>query len=121
MPIPGQPAHKAGHEKQEPPPGSIAVIFVSRRTAVDDEGYAEAAAEMEAAVRASPGFLAMDSAARAEDGTGITICYWTDEAGVAIWREHERHTEVRAEGRRAWYHWYKVIVARVERGYAWSR
>jgi len=121
MPIPGQPAQKAGYERQEPPRGSIAVIFVSRRTADDEPGYAEAAAEMEAAVRASPGFLSMDSAARAEDGTGITICYWENEDGVAAWREHERHTEVRAEGRRAWYDWYKVVVARVERGYAWSR
>ena len=105
----------------EPPPGAIAVIFVSRRTADDDEGYAAAAAEMEEAVRASPGFLGMDSAPRSEDGTGITICYWEDEAGVAVWREHERHTEVRQEGRLRWYHWYKVIVTRVDRGYASSR
>lgn len=105
----------------EAPPGSIAVIFVSRRTADDDEGYAAAAAEMEAAVRASRGFLGMDSGARSEDGTGITICYWEDEAGVAEWRAHERHTEVRQQGRDSWYHWYKVVVTRVDRGYAWSR
>jgi heme-degrading monooxygenase HmoA len=105
----------------EPPPGSIAVIFISRRTAEDDAGYAAAAAEMDEAVRASPGFLGMDAAARSADGTGITICYWQDEAGVAFWREHERHTEVRQQGRSSWYHWYKVIVTRVERGYAWTR
>ena len=105
----------------EPPPGSIAVIFVSRRTETDDAGYAAALAEMEAAVRASPGFLGMDSAARSDDGTGITICYWEDEAGVASWRDHERHTEVRQEGRRSWYHRYKVIVTRVDRGYVWTR
>jgi heme-degrading monooxygenase HmoA len=105
----------------EPPKGSVAVIFVSRRTEADDAGYAEASAEMEAAVRASPGFLGMDSGARSEDGTGITICYWEDEAGVAVWRAHERHTEVRQEGRRNWYHWYKVIVTRVDRGYVWTK
>ncbi len=105
----------------EAPPGSIAVIFVSRRTPDDEVGYGAAAAEMEAAVRASPGFIGMDGAARTADGTGITICYWEDEAGVAFWREHERHTEVRAHGRSHWYDWYKVIVARVDRGYAWSR
>ena len=104
----------------EPPPGSIAVIFVSRRTAEDEAGYAAAAAEMEAAVRSSPGFIGMESAARSEDGTGITICYWEDEAGVAPWRAHERHIEVRQEGRRRWYDWYKVTVARVDRGYGWS-
>ena len=105
----------------EPHPGSIAVIFVSRRTNLDEPGYAAAAAEMEAAVRASPGFLGMDSGLRREDGTGVTICYWEDEAGVEAWRAHERHTEVRQEGRRAWYHEYKVIVTRVERGYSWTR
>ncbi len=105
----------------EPPPGTIAVIFVSRRTAEDDPGYAAALVEMEAAVRASPGFLGMDSAARSPDGTGITICYWEEEAGVAAWREHERHTEVRQQGRTSWYHWYKVIVTRVDRSYAWRR
>ena len=104
----------------EPPPGAIAVIFVSQRTDADEPGYAAALAEMDAAVRASPGFLGMDSAARTADGTGITICYWKDEAGVAAWRDHERHTEIRQEGRRSWYHRYKVIVARVDRGYAWE-
>ncbi len=105
----------------EPPPGSIAVIFVSRRTADDDEGYAAAAAEMEEAVRASPGFIGMDHAARTGDGTGVTICYWEDEAGVAVWRAHERHTEVRGHGRSRWYDWYKVIVTRVDRAYSWTR
>ncbi len=105
----------------EPPPGSVAVIFISRRTDADDAGYAAAAAEMEAAVRASPGFLGMDSGARSPDGTGITICYWEDESGVAAWRAHERHMEIREEGRRSWYRWYKVIVTRVERGYVWTR
>ena len=105
----------------ELPESTIAVIFVSRRTADDDLGYAAAAAEMELAVRASPGFLGMDASARSPDGTGITICYWKDEAGVAAWREHERHTEVRQQGRASWYHWYKVIVTRVDRSYAWRR
>ncbi len=105
----------------EPPPRSGAVIFINPRTDPDDAGNAPAAAEMEAAVRASPGFLGMDSGVRSEDGTGITICYWEDEAGVVAWRAHERHMEVRQEGRRNWYHWYKVIVTRVERGYVWTR
>jgi heme-degrading monooxygenase HmoA len=105
----------------QPPVGSLAVIFISCRNGEDEPGYAAANAEMEAAVRASPGFLGMDSAARAADGTGITICYWSDEAGVDAWRAHERHMEVRQQGRSVWYEDYKVIVARVERGYAWQR
>ncbi len=105
----------------EPPAGSVAVIFVSRRTEADEAGYAAALEEMDRAVRSSPGFLGMDSAARTPDGSGITICYWEDEAGVAAWRDHERHMAIRDEGRRSWYHWYKVIVTRVDRGYSWMK
>ena len=99
---------------------SIAVIFISQRTASDDEGYAAAAAEMEAAVSAMPGYLGMDSA-RGADGVGITISYWQDEEAAAAWRRHARHSEVRSEGRRQWYDWYRVIIARVERSYDWRR
>jgi heme-degrading monooxygenase HmoA len=104
----------------EPPQGSIAVIFVSLRNGADDLGYAAASAEMEATVTAMPGYLGMDSA-RSDDGVGITISYWRDEDSVAGWRDHERHQEIRGQGRSDWYDWYRVIVARVERTYAWTR
>ena len=102
------------------PAGSIAVIFLSQRTAADEPGYAAASAEMEAIVKAMPGYLGMDSA-RAGDGVGITISYWRDEESVAGWREHARHTEIREQAREHWYDWYRVIVARAERSYAWRR
>ena len=102
----------------EAPEGSIAVIFVSRRNGADEPGYGAAAAEMEAAVKAMPGFLGMDSV-RSPDGSGITISYWTDEECIARWRDHQRHRQVRQAGRSHWYDWYQVIVARVERSYAW--
>jgi heme-degrading monooxygenase HmoA len=104
----------------EPPKGSIAVIFVSLRTGVDEPGYGAAAAEMEATVKAMPGYLGMDSA-RSADGVGITISYWRDEESVAGWRDHQRHSEIRGRGRSHWYDWYRVIVARVDRTYAWTR
>ena len=104
----------------EAPPGSIAVIFVSLRTEADEAAYAAAAAEMEATVSAMPGYLGMDSA-RSADGVGITISYWQDEESVAGWRDHQRHAEIRGQGRAHWYDWYRVIVARIERTYAWTR
>jgi heme-degrading monooxygenase HmoA len=100
--------------------GSIAVIFISQRTDADNDGYAAAAAEMEAAVSAMPGYLGMDSA-RGPDGVGITISYWQDEASAAAWRRHARHTEVRNQGRERWYDWYRVAIARIERGYDWRK
>lgn len=100
--------------------GSIAVIFVSRRSVGDAEGYARAAAEMEAEVARAPGYIAHDSVS-SEDGRGITISYWTDAASVAAWRAHARHAEVRAEGRKSWYDHYRLIVAEVDRAYDWTK
>ena len=104
----------------EAPPGSISVTFISLRNGEDEPGYAAASAEMEETVRAMPGYLGMDSV-RSADGVGITISYWRDEESVAGWRDHQRHSEIRGNGRAHWYDWYRVIVARVERGYAWTR
>ncbi len=97
--------------------GSIAVIFVSLRTGADAEGYARAAAEMEAAVARAPGYLGHDSVSSAEGG--ITISYWRDEASVADWRAHARHSEVRQAGRDHWYRHYRLIVASVMRSDEW--
>jgi len=99
--------------------GNVAVIFVSRRTGEDPEGYARAAAEMEAAVASAPGYLGHDSIG-ATDGQGITISYWADRASAKAWRAHARHAEVRAEGRRHWYGWYRLVVAEVDRAYDWQ-
>jgi hypothetical protein len=60
--------------------GNVAVIFVSRRTGVDAEVYALAAAEMEAEVARAPGYLGHDSVG-SPDGQGITISYW-DRRGL---------------------------------------
>jgi heme-degrading monooxygenase HmoA len=100
--------------------GNVTVIFVSRRGLGDPEGYARAAAEMEAEVVNAPGFLGHDSVSSPE-GHGITVSYWKDEESVAVWRAHARHTEVRAEGRERWYDWYRLVVANVSRAYDWQR
>jgi len=98
--------------------GSIVVIFVSQRTGADAEGYKRAAAEMEAAVSGAPGYLGHDSVGSAE-GAGITISYWRDEASVAEWRAHTRHSAVRQAGRDHWYHHYRLVVAKVMRSDEW--
>ena len=100
--------------------GNVAVIFVSRRTSIDPEGYARAAAEMEEAVAAAPGYLGHDSVG-SPDGRGITVSYWKDEASAAAWRAHARHTEVRADGRERWYDWYRLVVAEIGRAYDWHK
>lgn len=100
--------------------GNVAVIFVSRRTGIDPEGYARAAAEMEGEAARAPGYLGHDSVGGA-DGSGITISYWEDEAAAAAWRAHARHSEVREQGRKHWYNHYRLVVADVARAYDWHK
>lgn len=100
--------------------GQIAVIFTSRRTAADDDGYAVAADAMAALAAQQPGYAGMESV-RGADGLGLTISYWDDDASAKAWRDHPEHTAIRNRGRALWYDWYRVEVARVERAYDWRR
>lgn len=100
--------------------GQIAVLFVSKRTADDDAGYAEAATAMDVLAAQQPGYRGIESQ-RGDAGVGITISYWADDASAIAWRDHPEHAAIRARGRERWYAWYEVIVTRVERGYRWRR
>jgi heme-degrading monooxygenase HmoA len=103
-----------------PPPGAVAVIFLSGRSDVDPEGYAAAAEAMERAATGMDGYLGIDST-RGADGIGITISWWRDEAAAIAWRDDPDHARIRDAGRALWYDWYRVIVATVDRAYAWQR
>ncbi len=103
-----------------PPPGAIAVIFLSGRTATDAEGYGAAAEAMEQAARQRDGYLGIDSA-RDADGIGITVSWWRDEAAALTWRDDPDHARIRDQGRAQWYDWYRVVVATVDRAYGWTR
>jgi len=103
-----------------PPPGAIAVIFLSGRSTVDSDGYGAAAHAMEAAASRMDGYLGIDST-RGEDGVGITISWWRDEAAAIAWRDDPEHSRIRDRGRAIWYDWYRVIVATVDRAYGWTR
>ena len=96
-----------------------AVIFTSLRTE-GDQGYAEAAERMLALVQEQPGFLGVESA-RGEDGLGITVSYWSDEAAILAWKQHPEHSAIRERGRSTWYTQCQRRVCKVERDYAFQR
>lgn len=102
------------------PPGEIAVIFVSEVTGADSEGYADAAAAMEALAAAQPGYRGIDSA-RGADGVGITVSYWADEAAAVAWRRNAEHAAIRERGRGVWYRSYSLHVAAIARSYDWQK
>ncbi|MCW1247608.1 antibiotic biosynthesis monooxygenase [Pseudomonas sp. SAICEU22] len=96
-----------------------AVIFTSLRTE-GDQGYAEAAGHMLALAREQPGFLGVESA-RGDDGLGITVSYWSDEAAILAWKQHPEHVAIRERGRSTWYAHFQTRVCKVEREYAFQR
>ena len=106
--------------RNHPRTGQIAVIFISQRTREDDAGYAAAAEAMDALAARQPGYAGIDSA-RGEDGIGITVSYWDDDAAALAWRDDPDHARIRDLGRERWYDWYELQVTRVERGYSWRR
>jgi heme-degrading monooxygenase HmoA len=100
--------------------GQVAVIFVSRRRPGDAAGYDAAAAATDELAARQPGYRGVVGA-RGEDGAGITVSYWADDAAAIAWRDHPDHRAIREAGRERWYDAYEVTVARVERGYRWDR
>ncbi|UZK65274.1 antibiotic biosynthesis monooxygenase family protein [Sphingomonas sp. M1-B02] len=99
--------------------GQTVVIFVTERSGDDAEGYAAAAAAMDALAAKQPGYRGMDSLSA--DGLGITLSYWADEASAIAWREQPDHAATREAGRGRWYNWYRLHVAEIGRSYTWSR
>ena len=96
-----------------PEPPYVAVIFTAVRSDVDDEGYLETDAAMEALAAEQPGYLGL------EGGLGMTVSYWATDEDARAWKQVAEHLEAQRLGRERWYSSYKVRVARVERDYGW--
>jgi heme-degrading monooxygenase HmoA len=98
----------------EPP--YFAVIFSALRTEGDRE-YGATAERMAELARGMPGYLGIESA-RGDDGFGITVSYWRDEASILAWRNYGEHRLAQERGKREWYSHYELRVARVDRSYS---
>jgi heme-degrading monooxygenase HmoA len=99
---------------QTPQPPYVAVVFTSLRTD-DDHGYATMSRRMEELASAQPGYLGLESVR--DDGSGITVSYWVDEASAAAWKQVTEHLVAQERGRSSWYDDYRVRVATVTRDY----
>ncbi|MDG6440581.1 antibiotic biosynthesis monooxygenase [Pseudomonas syringae pv. actinidiae] len=97
----------------------FAVVFTSLRTPDEGHAYATAAQRMVELARQQPGFLGVESA-RGDDGLGVTVSYWTDEAAILAWKQQAEHTEVREQGRAHWYQAFATRVCKVERDYSFN-
>ena len=99
-----------------PEPPYYAVIFTSQRTA-GENGYDAMAQAMYELALEQPGCLGAEST-RGEDGLGITVSYFVDEASIRAWKENSRHLVAQQLGKDRWYSHYELRVAKVERAYA---
>ena len=97
-----------------PEPPYYAAIFTSQRSD-GDHGYSEMMARMEQLVAKQPGYLGAESAR--SGGLGITISYWSSLEAIAAWKANADHQAAQAGGKKAWYHRYRVRIAKVERDY----
>ena len=98
---------------QTPAPPYYAVLFTSRRTDADEEGYAAAAERMVELASAQPGFLGIESV-RGAEGVGITISYWESLEAIRGWGAQVEHLAAQAAGRARWYEAFRLRICRVE-------
>lgn len=106
--------------KKHPKPPYYAVIFCSEIDQDEAEKYGRMSEKMNRLAARQPGFLGLDETAR-DNGLGLNISYWKDEASIKAWKENAEHIIARQTGRRKWYKWFHLRVARVERSYSFEK
>lgn len=94
-----------------------AVIFTSKRTTADPEGYAQMAEQMMELAALQPGYLGVD---HAREYIGITISYWDSLQAISNWKQQQDHLEAQRLGRERWYEHFTLRICRVEREYDFS-
>ena len=99
-----------------PEPPYYAVIFTNKLSS-RREGYEAMGAEMFAMASAHPGCFGAETT-RDEEGVGITVSYWKDEASLLDWKANAKHLVAQKMGIDRWYEHYELRVARVERAYS---
>jgi heme-degrading monooxygenase HmoA len=103
-----------------PEPPYYAVVFTSRRTTDDPDGYGAMMDAMAELASKQAGYLGVESA-RGPDGVGITVSYWATEAAIRTWKAVAEHAAAQRLGRERWYDAYELRVCRVERAYGFRR
>ncbi|SFR37580.1 Heme-degrading monooxygenase HmoA [Robiginitalea myxolifaciens] len=94
-----------------------AVIFTSKRTQADPEGYGQMAEQMMELAARQPGYLGVD---HAREDIGITISYWDSLQAISNWKQQEDHLQAQRLGRERWYEHFTLRICRVEREYGFN-
>lgn len=97
----------------------FAVIFTSKRTSTDHEGYGKMANRMIELSQNQKGFIKAESACNSE-GIGITVSYWKSLEDIKNWKTHSEHLLAQELGRSKWYESFTSRVCQVEKEYSFS-
>jgi len=100
-----------------PEPPYYAVIFINKRTELDD-GYVEMAERMVELAQKQHGYLGIESV-REASGKGITVSYWKDMDSIRKWKQDTDHQVAQKLGKEKWYEGYQLQITKVEHGYSW--
>jgi heme-degrading monooxygenase HmoA len=96
----------------------IAVIFEVWPAPGRAREYFDAAAALKADLERIEGFLSVERfESLATPGKLLSLSFWSDEAAVARWRNHEHHRAAQAAGRDGLFADYRMRVAAVVRDY----
>jgi heme-degrading monooxygenase HmoA len=101
-------------------PGQVVTVFRSRRRDESEAAYADVAGEMEAAARATPGFIDFKTFV-AEDGERVSLVTFDSTATHRTWRDDPRHRRAQQQGRDDFYLEYSVQVGESTHVSYWER
>ncbi|ARU57200.1 antibiotic biosynthesis monooxygenase domain family protein [Oleiphilus messinensis] len=91
-----------------------AVIFTAKIKALDSQ-YSETAQKMRDLAFSKYGCNAFNACT--EGDTEIAVSYWQSLEDIQAWKRDIQHIEAQTLGKRQWYSWYKVDIAKIERSY----
>lgn len=96
--------------KDAPPAPFMAVIFVSKKSNIQ-EGYQETDDYIMKLAQEQEGYLGYSVSAEPEGG--IFISYWKDEDCIHKWRNNLKHIEAKTRAK-TWYDYYHSLVCEVK-------
>lgn len=86
------------------------VVFRNRkRIGIDRAAYDRQANRMEELAKAQPGYLSFKGYV-ADDGEGVAISEWQDEAAARAWGRDAEHLLAQSMGQKAWYAEYTLFA-----------
>lgn len=97
-----------------------AVIFTSIRNMDNKQhniDYNKTAENIENLAKKQDGYLGIEHFYNKQNKMSITISYWKTLEHIKKWKLNVEHANAQEKGKRIWYKFYSIKIAKVEREY----